>query len=137
MSRDSWKRDTRDRPYLMKKAFTGMGAGLLAFAPMAAFAQVVSTGSNIFTLANIFGGLIRVVMPMLIGLAVLLVIVQGIRMIVSDGELKDEMKEKFVKSIVGLFLILGAFGIVAFISSSLGIGIAGNIDATKQIQVEF
>lgn len=131
------RRDIIDLHYSMKKAFTGITTALLAFAPLATFAQVIATGSDVFTLTNTFGNLIRIVTPILIALIFLLIIVRAIQFIMSDGDLKEEMKGKLLKAIIGGFVALGGLGLIAFVSSTLKVGIGGEIDATKQPTVIF
>lgn len=121
----------------MKKAFTGIATSLLALAPIATFAQVISTGSDVFTLTNTIGNLVRIITPILIGLIFLLIIVRAIQFIMSEGELKDEMKGKLVKAIVGGFVGLGAFGLIAWVSSSLDIGLGADLDKSKQTVVDI
>jgi hypothetical protein len=121
----------------MKKVFTGITTTLLGFAPLAAFAQVIATGTDALTITNTFGTLIRVIAPMLIALIFVLIVVRAIQFIMSDGDMKEEMKGKLLKAIIGAFVALAAIGIIAAISSTLGIGIGGEIDSTKQPTVIF
>lgn len=121
----------------MKKAFAGFITALAPFAPIVASAQVIATGSDVFTLTNTFGNLVRIIGPILIGLIFVLIIVRAIQFIMSDGDLKEEMKGKLLKAILGGFVALAAVGLIAWLSSTLKVGIGGEIDATKQPTVIF
>ena len=121
----------------MKKAFTGITAGLLALSPIATFAQVIATGSDVFTLTNTFANLVRIIGPILIGLIFVLIIVRAIQFIMSDGDMKEEAKNKLGKALLGAFVALAAVGLIAWLSSTLSIGIGGEIDGTKQPTVIF
>jgi len=120
----------------MKKFFAGITTALFAL-PLIGSAQVIATGSDVFTLTNTFGNLIRLAGPILIGLIFVLIIVRAIQFIMSDGDMKTEAKDKLLKAIIGAFVALAAVGLIAWLSSTLGIGIGGEIDATKQPTVIF
>jgi hypothetical protein len=119
----------------LKKAL--IPAGLLAL-PVASFAQVLATGGNdLFDLINILRQVLNVAIPILIAIAVIYFIINVIKFITTDGEIKDAAKGGIMRGIIGIFVIVALWGIIGFLSKSLGIGIGGTIEDQYRINVEL
>jgi Type IV secretion system pilin len=119
----------------MKSFFTKAStlvAGLaLVVIPFAASAQVVASGPGLGGILRLAYKLIRWLPPFLISLAVILLIWNVIKYVIAaDGDAtkkKDALKSVGM-SFLGLVFVLSIWGILAFISGTLGLGIGGNIN---------
>lgn len=104
-----------------------VSAGLvLGFAPFVAFAQ--QQGDLSWLIGQIATWLSSII-PILITLAIIYFIWAVIKYTLStDEEAKSSAKSALTYAIVGLVVIFGMWGIIAFVSSSLGLsgGTPGN-----------
>lgn len=120
---------------ILKKVLAPVGFLLL---PVAAFAQVLATGGNdLFDLINILRQILNIAIPILIAIAVIYFVVNVIKFITSDGDMRDDAKNGIIRGIIGIFVIVALWGIIGFLSKSLGIGIGGDITDDFQVQVEL
>ena len=94
-----------------------------------AFAQYIPGGSStsVSTWTSSFGGWLGSVRYIVIVIALLFVMINGIRFMFEDGEKKTEAQSRLIRSVIGLFVILAILGIIAVISRTLGIGIGGEL----------
>ena len=86
-------------------------SGLLYFAPLFAFAQVATT--DVSDILTTIGGVLNAVIPLIIGLA-FVVFLWGIYKYVSaaSGEGKEGARETIIYGVIGLFVMLAAWGLV-------------------------
>ncbi len=93
-------------------------AGVLAFAPLAAFAQ--STIRDVNSLTGTLTSIGNVVIQILIAFAVVYIIFNVIRYIMSanDPAKRKEIGLGILYGIVGLFVILSIWGLVAILTNS-------------------
>ena len=115
----------------MKKIFLTVGAVLL---PVAVFAQGVSygpgypgyvqpTGASADSILSRVQGILNVVIPILITLAVIYFIVGVIKYISAKDEAKQkEARGIMVSGIIGLFVIIAIWGLVNVITNTFGVG---------------
>lgn len=95
-------------------ALVGLGA---VFAPFLAFAQ-----TTLSTMISTASGIVNMVIPVLIALAIVFFI-YGIVMYVisSDEEGKKKAKSHIIYGIIGLLIIVAMWGLVAIINTTFGI----------------
>lgn len=107
--------------------------GLLA-SPLMTLAQnepVVPGGTNIggptvFNILAVVGGILNIVIPILITLAVIYVIAGVIKYVTaSDNEKQAEGRTMIISGIVGLFVIVSIWGLVAVLNSTFGVNQGG------------
>jgi hypothetical protein len=118
----------------MKSFFTKISTASAAVAtvllPVVANAQVIASGPGLGNLLKLAYRLITWLPPFLVSLAVLLLIWNVIQYVIYGGG-KPEDKTKALHSIgmsfLGLVFVLSIWGIMAFISGTLGLGIGGTI----------
>ncbi len=108
----------------MKKVLSGViSAGLIA--PLLSFAQIPqynpSQGINgFFVLAK---SILAYVLPLLISVAVLYFIYNVFQYTIKSGdeEARKKAKGNIIWGVVGLFVIVGVWGLVAILQSAFGI----------------
>lgn len=95
---------------------------ILAFAQSDIGAQTGQSGSAITVLATI-QRLINIIIPILIAAAVVYFIWGVLTYVISkeDG-LKEKGRNAMISSVIGLFVILSIWGLVALIGNTFGIG---------------
>jgi hypothetical protein len=102
----------------MKKVLLGLAVG---FSPLLAMAQTYTGGgiAGLFALASYFLGLL---VPLFIGVAVVYFIWQVFNYtIAGDEEKKKEAKTGIIWGIVGLFVMVSIWGLVAILQSTFNI----------------
>jgi hypothetical protein len=105
----------------------GAAAGLLL--PMAAFAQspTIQGGTGLDDIIAWFIGLLDLAVPVLVAIAVIYFIFNVIKFVVAKGgEDSKAAKDHMIWGLIGLFVILAFWGIIALISNTLGVGLGGN-----------
>jgi hypothetical protein len=96
---------------------------LVGSAPLLAFAQ-----ASLASLLDDVRYYIDVALPLLVSLAVVWFVWQVIRYTISgDEDKKKEAKSGIIWGIVGLFVIVSVWGLVGFLSNTLGIGQGGGV----------
>jgi hypothetical protein len=120
----------------MKLLFTKIlkGGGvfgiMMAVLPLAASAQVVASGTRLTTWITKAYQLVRWLPPFLVSIAVLLLIWNVIRFVImGDGGKKKDALQDIAWSFFGLVFVLSIWGLLAFVSGTLGLGIGGNINS--------
>ncbi len=109
----------------MKKLMTG---ALLAGAPLLAMAQT----TNAFSIIGVFQKMMKIAVPMLITFAVIYFIYGVVKYVVSsDSDEKGKAKEVVIRGVVGLFVIVSIWGLVAIIQSTFGIGAGGSLNQSQ------
>jgi hypothetical protein len=104
----------------------GLAFVVAAAAPEIASATYIAGGTTFGDLlSRATKGIQEIVIPLLIGLAVLTLIWNAWQFMTSADDLKDEYKGKLVRSLIGLFVIFAFWGLIAFLSGTLQIGIGG------------
>ena len=103
----------------MKKGLRFILAGAAGALPFVAFAQT----KNFFDLVNVAGGIIQVIVPFVIGLAVLVIIwgIFGYITGAGDEEKRGEAKQYIIWGIIGLFVMTAIWGLVGIVSSTLNL----------------
>ncbi|MDD3693801.1 MAG: hypothetical protein PHC89_00140 [Candidatus Pacebacteria bacterium] len=98
----------------LKKNIIALGASTF---PVFSFAQV---GQNIKSFLSSIGTLVNAyIIPLLISLALLYTILSGVRLIQeSDSAKKGERRTQLLWGIIGLFIILSIWGILAVFSNT-------------------
>lgn len=114
----------------------GLGVLSLMVAPfMASAADPLGTevgGNTIFNLLGIIAAIMNVVIPILITLAVLYTIWGVIKYATAkESEDQAEGRRVIISGIIGLFIIVSIWGLVAVLNSTFGINQGGqNLDTT-------
>jgi len=101
----------------------------LALAPAFVFAQTGDFG-NIKRLVEGIGGIIKVALPIVIGLALLAFFWGLVKFIFAQGneETKTDAKKIMLWGLIALFVMVAVWGLVRFIGLSLGVTPGGTID---------
>lgn len=113
----------------MKKIFPVV---LGVFAPFVAFAQLnnvnVETGATSGQeVLEVVDEIIGIVIPIIVALGVLYFFWGVIQYVTAkDEEKKKEARSTMISGIVGLFVIVALWGIIALISRTFNIGIGGS-----------
>jgi hypothetical protein len=116
------------RKYMKTKLATMYGAAAGFFLPIAAFAQgpTIQGGTGLNDIIDWFVGLLRIAVPILVSIAVIYFIINVIKFVVAKGgEDKTAARDHMVWGLIGLFVILAFWGIIALISNTLEIGLGG------------
>lgn len=104
----------------MKK--TALISSLLFAAPLAAFAQTTAGLRNIEVLVQGVGNIVNLLIPILIGLALVFFFWGLIKYIRTSGEGHAEGRNMMIAGLVSLFVMVSVWGIIQFAQSALGIG---------------
>ena len=104
----------------------------IAFAslmPVLAFAQAYSPNQGVAGLFNFVGVVLNRVVPLLISLAIVFFIWKVFQYtIAGDEEAKKEAKTGMIWGIVGIFVMVSIWGLVAILQSTFGTaGVTGSI----------
>ncbi|MFZ2522465.1 MAG: hypothetical protein WAX44_00850 [Minisyncoccia bacterium] len=88
--------------------------------PVFIFAQSLAV---VRTLVTEFGNIVRLLIPIVFGLAFMFFMWGVATFILNAGDtkLREEGKQRMIWGVVGMFVIMSIFGIVAFINTALGI----------------
>ncbi len=102
----------------MKKTFKFLKIGaLVAFLPLIASAQ--ATG---FTILNDIYKIVNIIIPILITVAVIYLIIAIIQYVIAgDEEKKAEGRSHMIYGIIGLFVIVGVWGLVAILFNTFNV----------------
>jgi hypothetical protein len=104
----------------MKKLFTGT---ILTAAPLVMFAQ-----ANAFSILGTIADIINFLIPILITAAVAYFIWGVITYVIAkDADDKEKARDVVVRGIIGFFVILSIWGLVAILQSTFGIGSGGAV----------
>ncbi len=100
-----------------------MTGALLSATPLLAMAQ-----TNAFSILNVVGKMMKIIIPMLITAAVLYFIFGVVKYVVSsDSDDKGKAREVIIRGIIGLFVIISIWGLVGIIGNTFGIGVGGSL----------
>lgn len=115
----------------MSKLIKGFGVLSLMVAPFMAFATnpdgVAVGGPTIFNLLGTITSIMNIVIPILITAAVIYVIAGVIKYVTaSDSDGQKEGRTMIISGIVGLFVIVSIWGLVAVLNSTFGINQGGS-----------
>lgn len=102
----------------MKKLYLS----LLSFVP------VVSFAAGLEGVLDRIGDLLNKALPILISFAVVYFAWQVIQYTIADGDKRDDAKWGMIYGVIGLFVIVAVWGLVMFVSESLGVEVGGTID---------
>lgn len=115
----------------MKKKLSLLSGVGLALAPLAAFAQISTTGStsqncNLTTLGGYLckvGQLLNSVVPVLIALGVVFFVYGVITYVIADDEeAKSAGRNRMIYGVIGLVMIVGVWGLVNVVRTTFGLG---------------
>jgi hypothetical protein len=114
----------------MSKIIKGFGVLSLIASPFMALATapdgVAVGGPTIFNLLGTISSIMNVVIPILITAAVIYVIAGVIKYVTaSDSDGQAEGRTMIISGIVGLFVIVSIWGLVAILNSTFGINQGG------------
>jgi hypothetical protein len=102
----------------MKRIFASI---LVGVAPMVALAQTYAPGTGINGLITFFGNLLNRGVPFIISLAVVYFIWEVFQYaIAGDEEKKAKAKTGMIWGIVGIFVMVSIWGLVAILQSTFG-----------------
>src|SRR3989338_1663251 len=95
----------------------------LAFATAFAFAAIAGDFGNIKSLVEGIGEIIKVALPIVVGLALLAFFWGLVKFIFAQGseEAKADAKKIMLWGLIALFVMVAVWGLVEFIGNSLGI----------------
>jgi mannose/fructose/N-acetylgalactosamine-specific phosphotransferase system component IID len=124
----------------MKKKLVLLSSFVLGLAPVAAFAQISTTGSTTSgcnysaqTGGTLIGMLCRIgqilnaIVPVLIALAVVWFVWGVIAYLIGDDEeAKKRGRNRIIFGIIGLVVIVGLWGLVNLLSNTFGLSNQGN-----------
>lgn len=116
----------------MNKIIKGLGAAGLLVTPFMVLAQVDPDGTpvggpTIFNLLFTITNIMNVVIPILITLAVLYTIYGVIKYATAkESEDQAEGRRVIISGIIGLFVIVSIWGLVAVLNSTFGINQGGS-----------
>lgn len=103
------------------KKFISFGA-LMFSLPFITSAVVVAEPATAFSVIGQVGGILGVIIPILITLAVVYFVWSVIQYTVSsDEEAKKKAKSGIITGLIGLFIILSFWGIVRVIQNTFGV----------------
>lgn len=112
-------------------------AGIIGFAPLAAFAQYTVQTGFIDSVINLINKLISFAFPALTAIAVIVFIVMLINYIRADAAEKVKDRQSLVYALVALFIIVSLFGILKLFQNVTGTGGNNTIDATQVPRVDL
>lgn len=99
---------------MMKKFLTG---ALLAGAPVLVLAQ-----ANAFSVLGVIANILRILIPILITVALIVFIYGVIKYVIAkNSDDKGQARKVIVRGIIGLFVIVSVWGLVAVIQTTFGI----------------
>lgn len=109
----------------MRKLLLAGGYGAVLLSPLLASAQTLG---NITTLLNSIQNLVRLALPLVVGLALLGFFWGLMKFIFAAGsdDAKEEGKNIMIYGIIALFVMVAVWGLVGFIGSALGIQTGGS-----------
>lgn len=119
------------------KKIASLTAGIMAFAPMAAFAQYTVRTGFIDSVLNLVAKLISFAFPALTAVAVIVFVYSMIRYILASAEDKTKDRKGLVYSLFALFIIVSLFGILKLVQNITGTGGNNTIDATQVPRVDL
>jgi hypothetical protein len=118
-------------------------ASVLALAPGLVFAQVqqaprADLGNNLFNIIPLFQGILNMAVPILIALAVVVFLWGVLKYVIAKEETqKKEGKNIMIWGIVGIFVMVSVWGLVAMLQNTFGIrGQAPQAPSVPQSQGE-
>lgn len=98
------------------------------FLSLVGFMPVVTFASGLEDIFDKIANLLDKALPILISFAVVYFAWKVIQYTIADGEKREDAKWGIFYGIIGLFAILAVWGLVMFVSESVGIEIGGTID---------
>lgn len=118
----------------MKKIISTYLISLLAFFASPVFAAVPRNFRDLIQV-TIIGGILRPLVPLLIGLAVVVFIYGVLVLIFSEGgDKKEDGKKYMFWGIIGIFVMVSVWGLVAILQSTFGFDSGINNIPSIQIQ---
>jgi len=111
---------------IMKKVLAGVAVGM---SPLLAMAQTFAPSQGVSGLFSFASTLLNRLVPLLIAIAVVYFIWQVFQYtIAGDEDKKKEAKTGMIWGIVGIFVMVSIWGLVAILQSTFGTaGVQGNI----------
>ncbi|MFA6397809.1 MAG: hypothetical protein WDK96_03115 [Candidatus Paceibacterota bacterium] len=112
----------------IKKVFSFLIPSLV-FLPVVAFAQILPSQSTDATdVLVIVKNIINTIIPIAIALGVVYFIFGVIKYVTAkDDKSKQEARDVMIYGIIGLFVIVSIWGLVAILNNTFGVGQGGTI----------
>jgi hypothetical protein len=110
----------------MKKIFSTVFSFIILSAPALGVLSADSPKDFKDVINNVFiNGMIRPLVPLLIGLAVVVFVYGVLLLVLSEGgEKKEEGKEFMFWGIIGIFVMVSVWGLVSVLKSTFGLDTA-------------
>lgn len=116
------------------KKYLYISTAVFFLSPLLSFAQSGSPGPDLswFTkFANSFTNLLKLIVPLLIGLALVVFLWGVVQFIMSDDSGREEGRKKMLWGIVGLFVMVAVWGIVKLLGTIVGVRGGETVTAPK------
>lgn len=105
----------------MKKIILSM-TGLMALAPAFAFAQQNSQPGLLSIMQNTVTPILNAIIPILITVGVIFFVLGIVQYVIADDEAaKTKGRDRMLYGIIGLFVIVTFWGLVAVLQNTLGV----------------
>jgi len=106
-----------------------LASALVGLAPVIALAQSYSPNQGVSGLFNFAGAILNRAVPFIISLAVVFFIYNVFMYVIKENEDdKTKAKNQMIWGIVGIFVMVSIWGLVAILQSTFGTsGVTGNI----------
>jgi uncharacterized membrane protein len=98
------------------------------FLSLVSFMPVVTFAAGLEGILDKIADLLNKALPILISFAVVYFAWKVIQYTISDGDKREDAKWGIFYGVIGLFAIVAVWGLVMFVSESLGVDIGGTID---------
>lgn len=117
----------------MKKAILSFSGLAYIFVPVLVFAQE----GSLFETAGIFAGLLKIIIPIIITLVVIFFFIGVIKFVTAKDETKRaEGRQTMLNGVIGLFVILSIWGIIAILQTTFRVDKQTGIDFPT-VQFDF
>jgi len=98
------------------------------FLSLVSFLPVITFAAGLENVLDRIGDLLNKALPILISFGVVYFAWKVIQYTIAEGDKRDEAKLGMIYGVIGLFVIVAVWGLVMFISESLGVDVGGTID---------
>ena len=111
---------------------------IIAFSAVIGLLPVFAFAADAFSILNTLAGILNTVVPILITLAVIYFVWGVIQYTVStDEEAKKGARAKIIQGLIGLFVIISFWGIIAIIRNTFGVGNQAGINVVPCVPTAY